>query len=267
MTNTSNAYIATNGEKFMKVGKANDLQRREKQIALPIKITVACLDEDAAYRVESELRKFVIKNGGIRHAATKDWFTFDPQIYNMLCEFAATQDGFTPVPIKVETEADIDAEIAKLRKRYFKLLEDELRQELNKVLAEKAELQAKNRLLEEEIQIIRQSRWTPLTELEDKYGDKHPDLIRTLKEQDEAFKGVLQQKDTELARALQQKNIEIASVLAEKNSEVTRVLEQTLYAQKEAYLKNFTKYIAPLHEEIGALKAELRFLQERYGCE
>src|SRR5687768_13896163 len=141
---TSNAYLATDGEKLMKVGKANDISRREKQIALPITCTVACLDEDAAFRVESKLRAFVVKCGGIRHEATKDWFSFDPQIYKMLCEFATTIDGFEPIPpkpIKEETQADIDAEILKLRKRYIKLLEDELQAELDKVLAEKAELQ------------------------------------------------------------------------------------------------------------------------------
>jgi hypothetical protein len=33
---TSNAYIATAGENVMKVGKANDVKRREKQVAIPI---------------------------------------------------------------------------------------------------------------------------------------------------------------------------------------------------------------------------------------
>jgi hypothetical protein len=36
---TSNAYIATDGETVMKVGKANDVKRRERQIAIPIKYT------------------------------------------------------------------------------------------------------------------------------------------------------------------------------------------------------------------------------------
>jgi hypothetical protein len=269
---TSNAYIATDGESFMKVGKTNDLEKRERQIALPIKVTVACLDEAAAYRVESQLRKFIMKNGGIRHEATKDWFSFDPQIYKMLCEFAATQDGFAPAPDKVETEDDIEAEIFALRKRYFKLLKDELQQELNHVLAEKAALQEQNRrkdaeigLLEEEIYIIQQSRWTPITQLVEKYGDKYPELVRMLKAKDEEFQQALQQKEDAIGRALQEKNAEIEQALTEKNIEVATVLEQTLYAQREAYFKNFTQYIAPLHEEIGALKAELRFLQERFG--
>src|SRR5574337_2075862 len=94
---TSNAYIATDGEMVMKVGKANDVKRREKQIAVPIKYTIACLDEAAAYRVENQLRDFVIKRGGIRHQGTIDWFKFDAQIYGMLCEFAANMDTQAPI--------------------------------------------------------------------------------------------------------------------------------------------------------------------------
>src|SRR5690606_273431 len=118
---TSNAYVATHGENLMKVGKANDPKRREKQIDLPITLTVACLDEAAAFRVEDKLRQFIIERGGIRHASTIDWFAFDPQIYKMLCEFAANLDGFVPL-----SEADAqEAEIALLRRRYFQLLTEE----------------------------------------------------------------------------------------------------------------------------------------------
>ena len=258
---TSNAYIASDGEKLMKVGKANDPQRREKQIALPITCTVACLDEAAAFRVEHKLRDFVIKRGGIRHVATKDWFAFDPQIYEMLCEFVATQDGFAPIPVKVETEADIDAEIAALRKRYFKLLEDELQRELNKALAEKAELKEKIKWLDEEIYILQRATWMPIEEIEAKYGDTHPELVRTLKEQ----RRELQQKDDEIARIIAEKNDEIARILSGKNIGVKNNSKESVYTQTEIYLKDFMEHIAPLHEEIGALKAEIRFLQETYG--
>lgn len=250
MTRTSNAYIATDGEKFMKVGKANDIGRREKQIALPMKVTIICLDEDAAFRVESKLRDFVIKRGGIRHAATIDWFSFDPQIYKMLCEFAATIDGFEPVPVKVETEADIDREIAALRRRYVKLLEDELQQQLDEVRAEKAQR------LEAEIEILRWARYMPREEIEKQYGDKYPDVIRVLKERDEAVINATRQGSNEYKDILRRSIDEITNILRKGYSEIT-----------ETYFKNFIDHIAPLHEEIGALKAEVRFLQEQYGGE
>ena len=107
----------------MKVGKANDPKRRERQIALPMTVTIACLDEAAAHRVESQLRQFVIEQGGIRHQNTIDWFKFDPQTYGMLCEFAGKLDGFEPIPVQ---EKSLDREIAELRARYIQLLNDEL---------------------------------------------------------------------------------------------------------------------------------------------
>ena len=41
----SNAYIASDGEKLMKVGKSNNPKRREKQIDLTITLTIGCLDD------------------------------------------------------------------------------------------------------------------------------------------------------------------------------------------------------------------------------
>lgn len=118
---SSNAYIASDREKLMKVGKANDTKRREKQINLPINVTLACLDEATAFRVEDQLRQFIVERGGIKHASTLDWFAYDPQIYTMLCEFAGTLDGFEPIHIEDEGELEIRA----IRKRYFQLIEAE----------------------------------------------------------------------------------------------------------------------------------------------
>lgn len=230
MTKISNAYIASDGEKLMKVGKENDIKRREKQIALPMTVTIICLDEDAAYRVESKLRNFVIKRGGIRHAATIDWFSFDPQIYKMLCEFAATIDGFEPVPVKVETEADIEREIAALRRRYVKLLEDELQQQLDEVRAEKAQLDERNRQLQEEIEILQSGIYMPM-------------------------------------EAIQLGDDEYMRVLYQGSDEITDTLKNRISEQTKTYMKNFIDFIAPLHEEIGGLKAELRMLKEQYNVE
>lgn len=120
---SSNAYVATDGEKLMKVGKTNNPKRREKQIDLTITLTVACLDEVSAYQIEDQLRQFIAERGGIKHASTVDWFAFDPQIYRMVCEFAANLDGFAPLSEEESQEAEIEV----LRRRYFKLLVDENR--------------------------------------------------------------------------------------------------------------------------------------------
>jgi hypothetical protein len=144
---TSNAYIATDGEKLMKVGKANNPKRREKQINLPINITLACLDEATAFRVEDQLRQFIVERGGIKHASTLDWFAYDPQIYTMLCEFAGTIDGFEPIHIE-EDEGEL--EIRAIRKRYFQLIEEERLEEAKSLKADKDSLERKVTFLEAE---------------------------------------------------------------------------------------------------------------------
>jgi hypothetical protein len=146
----SNAYIATDGETVLKVGKSNDVKRREKQIAVPIKCTIACLDETAAYRVETQLRDFVIKRGGLQHQGTIDWFKFDQQIYAMLLEFATGLNGQilvegggsplqgTSVPkstLDLPTNEDnLDAEIEVLRTRYYALITAEAAKERDEAL-------------------------------------------------------------------------------------------------------------------------------------
>ena len=94
---TSNAYIASDGEKLMKVGKSNNPKRREKQIDLTITLTIDCLDEVSAYKIESQLRQFIAERGGIKHASTVEWFIFDPQSKKKninQCKQLATGKGY-----------------------------------------------------------------------------------------------------------------------------------------------------------------------------
>jgi hypothetical protein len=142
----SNAYIASDREKLMKVGKANNPKQREKQINLPINITLACLDEATAFRVEDQLRQFIVDRGGIKHASTLDWFAYDPQIYTMLCEFAGTIDGFEPIHIEDEGELEIRA----IRKRYFQLIEEGRLEEAKLLKTAKDSLERKVEFLEAE---------------------------------------------------------------------------------------------------------------------
>lgn len=148
---TSNAYIATDGETVMKVGKSNDVKRREREIAIPMTLTLACIDEAAAFRVESQLRVFVVKNGGIRHQQTIDWFKFDPQIYAMLCEFAAGFNNKSTVGLnnKPNAEVDVDTEIAEYIMRYHQFLVEE-------VAKQKDDIHRKNEELGAEIDRLKQ---------------------------------------------------------------------------------------------------------------
>jgi hypothetical protein len=124
----SNAYIARgnrDGTPVMKVGKANDIHRRQKQIGVSIDLTIGCLDEAAAFRVESQLRDFVVAQGGIQYYSTIDWFQFDQRVYDLLSEFTHQLNGEpNNNPITMEYE------IAQLLNRYHELIANEQRQAL-----------------------------------------------------------------------------------------------------------------------------------------
>jgi hypothetical protein len=146
---TSSAYIATDGETVMKVGKTNDVKRREKQIAVPITHTIACLDEAASRRLENQLRDFVLERGGIRHQGTVDWFQFDSQIYTMLCQVVVGLDG------QAITENDLDREIGALVSRYYKLLRDELVEKNKRLREELKQMQEAVYQLNQEVELWR----------------------------------------------------------------------------------------------------------------
>jgi hypothetical protein len=180
MTMTSNAYIASDGQTVMKVGKTNNIRLREKQIGVTITVTVACLDESAAFQVESQLRDFVIEQGGIRHQRTIDWFNFDIRIYRMLCEFAAGIDA------KPEPELDLDTEIRMLVARYYQLLFVQLKQYQTELII------IKNRIAE-----LERQRQEERTEWEHQRQEERTEWERLRKEEREAaqtrIEGLLQE--------------------------------------------------------------------------
>ena len=146
-TTKSYAYIAAgqvDGVHLMKVGKTNNLKRRGGEIGILIELSTASLTEAGALRLETELRQFVIAQGGIRYRNTIDWFAFDVRIYALLCEHFTAQ----PVPEFSESLSP-DEEIALYRRRYIQLLKQELRTAL-----EATEERAKQ--LQEEIDRLRQ---------------------------------------------------------------------------------------------------------------
>jgi hypothetical protein len=115
---TSNAYIASDGETVMKVGKTNNFWKRMKQIDLPMTAIVSCRDEVTALLIETELRQIAIEMGAIRHPEKIDWFEFDPDIYTMLLAFLESLNGFEPTYY----DGIPNNEITLLRKEYVQQL-------------------------------------------------------------------------------------------------------------------------------------------------
>lgn len=95
-TSKSYTYITAglvNGVHLMKVGKTNHLQRRSRQLALPIEFSTASLSKVGALRLEDELRQFVLAQNGVRFRNTPDWFAFDERIYDLLREYLISRSA------------------------------------------------------------------------------------------------------------------------------------------------------------------------------
>ena len=89
---TSNVYIARgehNGIAVMKVGKANDVRQRVRQLGLFLELSIAQADEAAAFAFEGELRFFMSYRGGKTLPGKNDWFYFDWSIFIDLCATVA----------------------------------------------------------------------------------------------------------------------------------------------------------------------------------
>ena len=83
----SSAYIGQGireSTRVMKVGKSNDVKRRQRELPITIERIAVCVSEAAAYQFENDLRRFIIQQGGIRYQKTLDWFEFDERIYKLL---------------------------------------------------------------------------------------------------------------------------------------------------------------------------------------
>ena len=146
----SNVYIARGargGTAVMKVGKTNNIRQRQRELSITIELCIPQPDATSALDLETQLRLFVLTQGGKRLPRTTDWFYFDLHIYTALCAVVAelneeaasyTEIAFLPmefsksVAVKAE-EDDDDAEIEALRKRYHRLLADEAERNAERV--------------------------------------------------------------------------------------------------------------------------------------
>lgn len=69
--------------RVMKIGKANDVRRRETQIKLKVDRSFDVGDETWAFRVEDYLREIMVLNCA-KPFGGHDWFLFDKAIYHLL---------------------------------------------------------------------------------------------------------------------------------------------------------------------------------------
>jgi predicted esterase YcpF (UPF0227 family) len=118
---TSNAYIGQgihDNSHLMKIGKSNDVTRRQRELGITIERIEQCIDEVTALKFENDLRQLAIQQGGIRYKRTLDWFEFDASIYSLLLEFFNVPDETD------QKELSEDEEIYIYRERYYQLLRD-----------------------------------------------------------------------------------------------------------------------------------------------
>jgi len=102
-------------------------------------------DRGSAFDIETQLRDFVIAQGGKRFLGTYDWVYFDLHIYAALCAVVAN----------INQEATADAEISPLRTRYHQLLEDET--EYKVALAQRDAALAQVAQLEKELERLKEA--------------------------------------------------------------------------------------------------------------
>jgi len=151
-TKKSNAYIGQgirDGVHLMKIGKSNDVKRRQRELPITIDRIAVCVSESAAYQFEDDLRRFVTQQGGVRYQKTLDWFEFDERIYSLLLKFFNAPDDAD------RKELSEEEEIRLYRDRYYQLLRDII-QKLQQTIREKKE---EIRQLHKQIDAARQKEW------------------------------------------------------------------------------------------------------------
>jgi hypothetical protein len=201
---SSNAYIATDGESLLKVGKANNIKKREQQIGLPITIYLGCPDEEVALLIETEFRRIVIEMGGVRHASGVDWFEYDKDIYFMLMAFAQSLDGFKPASI----QGLPNPEITRRRKEYIQQLKVLRHKMIKEYLAERDNTEIEIRSLKARITSLEEQRAELRQELNNE-REKVYKLIREIGYMEGRLKGLIG-----WAREREQKPLE-ASILVD----------------------------------------------------
>lgn len=136
---TSNVYLALgirDDVPVMKVGKANDVQRRQKEIKLKVSASIECADEAAAFALETKLRQMMRQSGASQYSG-KDWFSLDADIFDDVLMFCETQLGQAMLADYPGTMSAADFEVAWYQAVYKKTKDvDALLEKYRAIMAE-----------------------------------------------------------------------------------------------------------------------------------
>lgn len=132
----SNVYLAfgqIGGVPVMKVGKANDLKRREKQLRIDVEFSLACVSEGDALVFEDRLREHAFSLGASSFRGY-DWFYYDDNVYEalkaILIEFGSD-----------ESVLKLEREVAQYQLRYHQMKVESLEAQVEQLQEEKRFLQ------------------------------------------------------------------------------------------------------------------------------
>jgi hypothetical protein len=70
----------------MKLGMTARLDNRITNTGIILNAVAACISRKDALRLENTTRAFVRRLGGVSQQWEKDWFQYDEEIYNIMCE-------------------------------------------------------------------------------------------------------------------------------------------------------------------------------------
>ena len=122
---TSHVYLAIgelDGVRVMKVGKANNVKKRQAQIRISIRSTLECPSAMEAFALEGNLRRLARKLGAKGIPNHIDWFIFDEAIYEELETFVISSLFLAPREMYLRHVSLDDLEIEAIKARYKELV-------------------------------------------------------------------------------------------------------------------------------------------------
>jgi len=121
----SNVYLACGTDDWyflMKVGKANNIKLREKQIYMSIKVSVPTMTVEDAFILETRMRKLAVSLGATRYPRTYDSFFYNESIYRVIEKELGV----------LSASENIDDEIAFYQQSYQRILAKDMQKEMTK---------------------------------------------------------------------------------------------------------------------------------------
>lgn len=127
----SHVYLAlgySDAQSVMKVGKANNIDKRCAQIKLDIEVFAECDSEQDAFLLERKLRQ-MMRASGAQRLRGNDWFVLNADIYSDVRAYLADSVGIDMLRHYRGALNAEDFEVAWLRACYKSMLERQLEAE------------------------------------------------------------------------------------------------------------------------------------------